>query len=84
VAARYGIAPVELSYGRALDAVEAIAARFSAAGYGHGHRTGLLLENRPSFFLTWLALNALGVSVVPINGELRAAELDYLVEHSGM
>ena len=84
VAVRYGIAPIELSYGRALDAVEAIAARIGAAGYGHGHRAGLLLENRPSFFLTWLALNALGVSVVPINGELRAAELDYLVEHSGL
>ncbi len=84
VAQRYGIAPLELSYGRALDAVEAIAARIRAAGYGHGHRAGLLLENRPSFFLNWLALNALGVSVVPINGELRPSELDYLVEHSGL
>jgi acyl-CoA synthetase (AMP-forming)/AMP-acid ligase II len=82
VAVRCGIAPVALGYGRALDAAESIAARFAAAGYGHGHRVGLLLENRPSFFLTWLALNALGVSVVPINGELRAAELDYLVAHS--
>ncbi|MFZ4759898.1 MAG: AMP-binding protein, partial [Burkholderiaceae bacterium] len=53
-------------------------------GYGHGHRVGLLLENRPSCFLNWLALNALGVSVVPINGELRAAELEYLVGHSGL
>ncbi|HYF59247.1 MAG TPA: AMP-binding protein [Burkholderiaceae bacterium] len=84
VAHRAGIAPIELDYGRALVAVREIAARFAAAGYGHGHRAGLLLENRPSFFLTWLALNALGVSVVPINGELRAAELDYLVEHSGL
>jgi acyl-CoA synthetase (AMP-forming)/AMP-acid ligase II len=84
VAGRYGIAPLELAYGRALAAVEAIATRLQAAGYGHGHRAGLLLENRPSFFLNWLALNALGVSVVPINGELRAAELDYLVEHSGL
>jgi acyl-CoA synthetase (AMP-forming)/AMP-acid ligase II len=84
VAARCGIAPVELDYGDALRAVDAIAARFRSAGYGHGHRAGLLLENRPSFFLNWLALNSLGVSVVPINGELRAAELDYLVEHSGL
>jgi acyl-CoA synthetase (AMP-forming)/AMP-acid ligase II len=82
VARHYGIAPLVLGYGRALDAVEAIATRFAAAGYGHGHRAGLLLENRPSFFLNWLALNALGVSVVPINGELRAAELEYLVGHS--
>jgi acyl-CoA synthetase (AMP-forming)/AMP-acid ligase II len=82
VARHYGIAPLALGYARALDAVEAIAARFAAAGYGRGHRAGLLLENRPSFFLNWLALNALGVSVVPINAELRAAELDYLVAHS--
>ena len=39
------------------------------AGYGHGHRVGLLLENRPAFFLHWFALNALGVSLVPINAE---------------
>jgi acyl-CoA synthetase (AMP-forming)/AMP-acid ligase II len=43
---------------------------------------GLLLENRPAFLLHWLALNALGVSVVPIHAELRAAELRYLVDHS--
>jgi acyl-CoA synthetase (AMP-forming)/AMP-acid ligase II len=62
VAARYGIAAGEMTYGRALAAVDGLAARFAAAGYGHGHRAGLLLENRPSFFLNWLALNALGVS----------------------
>ena len=45
------------------------------AGYGHGHRVGLLLENRPAFFTHWLALNALGASVVPINAELQSAEL---------
>ncbi|MGE0802854.1 MAG: AMP-binding protein [Lautropia sp.] len=82
VAARYGIAPATLSYRDTLAAVDALAARWRAAGYGHGHRAGLLLENRPAFFVCWFALNALGVSVVPINGELRAAELDYLFEHS--
>ena len=55
-----------------------------AAGYGHGHRVGLLLENRPAFLFHWLALNALGVSVVPINAEMRSAELEYLVGHSGI
>jgi non-ribosomal peptide synthetase component F len=40
VAVRCGIAPVELGYGRALDAAESIAARFAAAGYGHGHGRG--------------------------------------------
>ena len=52
------------------------------AGYGPGHRVGLMLENRPSFFLHWLALNQLGVSVVPLNPDLRPAELDYLCGHS--
>lgn len=78
----YSIASGELSYQGALAAIEALKESYDKAGYGHGHRVGLLLENRPSFFLHWFALNALGVSVVPINADLRAAELEYLVGHS--
>src|SRR6218665_2607008 len=55
---------------------------YAQAGYGHGHRVGLLLENRPAFILHWLAPNTLGVGVVPINAELRSAELAYLIGHS--
>jgi acyl-CoA synthetase (AMP-forming)/AMP-acid ligase II len=78
----YGIAAGELSYGQAAEAIETLRAAYARAGYGHGHRAGLLLENRPAFFLHWFALNALGVSVVPINPDLRAAELEYLTGHS--
>ncbi|WP_459617157.1 AMP-binding protein [Bordetella sp. 2513F-2] len=78
----YGIGPGELRYADALARIEALREAYAAAGYGHGHRVGLLLENRPAFFLHWFALNALGASVVPINGDLRAAELEYLVGHS--
>ncbi len=78
----YGIEPGELSYADALTRIDAWRDAYAAAGYGHGHRVGLLLENRPAFFLHWFALNALGVSVVPINADLRAAELEYLVGHS--
>jgi acyl-CoA synthetase (AMP-forming)/AMP-acid ligase II len=81
-AGRYGIEAQTLSYGEALRQVERLAEQYRAASYGHGHRAGLMLENRPAFFLHWLALNALGVSVVPINTDLRAAELDYLIGHS--
>ena len=81
-AGHYGIPAGDLRYGDALDAVEALRARYAAAGYGPGHRAGLLLENRPAFFLHWLALNGLGVSVVPIGPELRSAELQYLIGHS--
>jgi acyl-CoA synthetase (AMP-forming)/AMP-acid ligase II len=78
----YGIAAGELSYREALVSVLQLIEAYRAQGYGHGHRVALLLENRPAFFLHWYALNALGVCVVPINPELRSAELEYLLGHS--
>ncbi len=81
-AAAYGIEAGEQGYGDALARIEALRERYAAAGYGHGHRAGLLLENRPDFFAHWFALNASGVSVVPINNDMRSAELAYLLEHS--
>jgi len=81
-AALYGVPAGETSYGQAQAQIEQLRRAYSAAGYGHGHRVGLLLENRPAFFLHWFALNALGVSVVPINADLRSAELEYLIGHS--
>ncbi|HFB54371.1 MAG TPA: ATP-dependent acyl-CoA ligase, partial [Hellea balneolensis] len=78
----YGIDAGELSYADIWEAVQIRKARYAQAGYGPGHRVGLLLENRPVVFEHWLALNALGISMVPINPELRAAELEYLIAHS--
>lgn len=78
----YGIASGAILWGRAAAEVERLRAAYAKAGYGHGHRVGLLLENRPAFLLHWFALNALGVSVVPINAEMRSAELSYLIGHS--
>ena len=81
-AASYGIEAGTLSWASAAIQVAALHEAYAAAGYGHGHRVGLLMENRPAFLLHWMALNGLGVSVVPINIEMRAAELEYLVDHS--
>ena len=78
----YGIEAGELTYGHALERIDLLTQQYRAAGYGQGHRVGLLLENRPTFFLHWLALNSLGVSVVPINADLRSAELEYLIDNS--
>jgi acyl-CoA synthetase (AMP-forming)/AMP-acid ligase II len=78
----YGIERGAQSWADAAAQVEALRRAYAAAGYGHGHRVGLLVENRPAFLLHWFALNALGASVVPIHAELRAAELRYLIEHS--
>ena len=81
-AQHYDIPAGEITYQSALNKIDALKLAYRNAGYGHGHRVGLLLENRPAFFLHWFALNALGVSVVPINADMRAAELTYLIGHS--
>ncbi len=70
------------SYAQAAAEVQRLRSAYAAAGYGHGHRAGLLLRNRPEFLFHFIALNALGVSVVPISPEWRAAELEYLIGHS--
>jgi acyl-CoA synthetase (AMP-forming)/AMP-acid ligase II len=81
-AATYGIAPGNVTYAAAAAEIARLRDRYASAGYGPGQRVGLMLENRPAFFLHWFALNGLGVSVVPLNPELRPGELDYLVAHS--
>jgi acyl-CoA synthetase (AMP-forming)/AMP-acid ligase II len=81
-AARYGIGARSYSYADAVREVETLERKYRAAGVGLADRVGLMLENRPAFFFHWLALNALGASVVPMNPEWRRAELEYLVGHS--
>jgi len=81
-AAKHGIEPRPFSYADAAVEVARLEGDYAAAGLGHGHRVGLMLDNRPGMFFHWLALNALGVSVVPLNPEWRSAELEYLIGHS--
>lgn len=80
----YGIEAGEISYADALARVERLSALYEAVGYGAGQRVGILVENRPAFFFHWFALNRLGVSLVPINPDLRAAEIEYMIGHSEM
>ncbi len=78
----YGIEAGGLSYSDTHSQVTTLASKFEEAGYTKGMRVALLLENRPVFFMLWLALNKLDVAVVPINPDLRAAELEYLIGHA--
>jgi acyl-CoA synthetase (AMP-forming)/AMP-acid ligase II len=72
----------KIAYGAFRAEVDRLRAEYAAAGYGRGARVALLLENRPVFFLHWLALNALGVSIVPINPDVRPDELSFQLELS--
>jgi len=78
----YHPAGVELTYRAVRDEVLGLKAAYAAAGYGHGHRVALLFENRPEFFFHYLALNALGTGIVPVNPDYRHDELAYQMDHS--
>jgi crotonobetaine/carnitine-CoA ligase len=73
---------LEWSYGELAARVEATAQAYARAGYGAGHRVALLLENRPDFMVHFLALNRLGICVVPVNPDYRQRDLAHLFEHS--
>ena len=70
------------SYGEIAERTTRLIERYTAAGYGHGHRVSLLAENRPEFFLHFLALNALGCWVVPLNPDFRQDDFAYVLGHS--
>src|SRR5262245_10389796 len=72
----------EISYGAAAREIAARREVYRKAGFGPGHRVALLLENRPEFFFHYLALNGLGVSIVPVNPDYRHDEIGYLLGHS--
>ena len=72
----------EISFEGAAHAVRELMTRYAQAGYGSGHRIGLLLESRPEHMLHKLAMNTLGICCVPINPDYRSRELAYLIDHS--
>lgn len=78
----YSIPAGELSYSAVATEVQRLRVAYKAAGYTGGMRVMLLMENRPVFFMHWFALNALGISVVPVNPDLQSSELEYMAGHS--
>ena len=78
----YHTGAVDYSYIEALRAVDDLSARYAGAGYGRGMRIAVMLDNRAEFFLHFLALNKIGVSVVPVNSGFRPGEIAYVITHS--
>lgn len=75
--------PKELSFGEVLGQADALKAQYADQGVGEGDRVALAFESRPAFVFHYLALNALGACVVPLNTDLTVAELSYQLGHSG-
>jgi len=78
----YSDSALTLSYREVGARVDALASQLRAAGYGLGHRVALALDNRPEFFLYFLALARLQVSIVPLNAAMNVRELAYVVAHA--
>lgn len=81
-AQRYEQSAGVVSYRLADDRVQRLIAAYNAIGVPPGVRVALGLDNRPEFFYHWLALNALGAGVAPLNAHWRSAELEYVLAHS--
>lgn len=80
----YAADGMEITYAQAANEVQGLTEAYAAAGYGVGHRVGLLLENRPEHLLHMLAMNTLGVCCVPLNPEHRPSEMAYVIGHAGL
>ncbi|MFT6773422.1 MAG: acyl-CoA synthetase (AMP-forming)/AMP-acid ligase II [Paracoccaceae bacterium] len=72
----------ELSYGQIRAEADRLAASLVRAGYGRGHRIAIDLENRPEHIIWKFAANAVGASIVPMNPDLRPAEVAYILTDS--
>ncbi|MGW0039301.1 AMP-binding protein [Gordonia sp. NPDC003376] len=75
--------PAETTYADALDQVDALASAYAHRGYGNGDIIALAFDSRPQHLLHHLALNSIGTCTVPLNTDLTAPELAYVLDHSG-
>ncbi len=78
----YGLDQRDYTYAQARQSVERLIAQYHALHCGQGYRVALALHNRPEFFFHFLALNALGASIVPLNTAMMDQELKFLITHS--
>src|SRR5271170_2595294 len=78
----YAGGSLTLSYGEVRAQVEALASRLRSLGYRPAHRVAVALDNRPDFFVFFLALAQLQVSIVPLNASMSSNELRYIIGHA--
>ena len=71
------------SYQETFEKAYKISTIFSDNGYGNNLRVATLLGSTPAHYIVKLALNKIGVSVVPINPDYSPDETAYLLADSG-
>lgn len=72
------------TYAELCERVYALAHGLRARGIGPGDRVGYLGPNHPAFLETLFAAGVLGATFVPLNTRLAAAELEFMVDDSGV
>lgn len=88
-AERYGDRPalgsvsgLTLTYSSLHDSARACAERLIDAGVAPGDRVALLSENRPEWGAWYLAITAMGATVVPILTDFHEREVRRILDHS--
>ena len=72
-----------LTYGDVADRTRALAGALDGLGLGPGERVAVVSHNAARLLVTMLGVSAYGRICVPVNFRLNAAEVDYIVSHSG-
>jgi fatty-acyl-CoA synthase len=73
----------DLTYRRVAELAVAQAAALDKLGIGVGERIAIVSQNSARLLLALYGMAGSGRVVVPINFRLSAAEISYIVEHSG-
>jgi fatty-acyl-CoA synthase len=72
-----------LTYERVAELARAQAAALDALGIGQGERVAIVSQNAARLLVSFFGVSGYGRVLVPINFRLSAAEVAYIVEHSG-
>jgi acyl-coenzyme A synthetase/AMP-(fatty) acid ligase len=80
--APYADGAVEYSYNSASVKVSELIGAYTGFGLEAGARVALAFDSRLETYLHLLALNALGVSIVPLNAGASDSELLHILKHS--
>lgn len=75
-------AGISYSYQQTRKRAKELTANYAAHGLDHGDRVALILDSRVDVYLHLLALNALGVSIVPLHSLGTDEDLRYMILHS--